>query len=119
MVYRTRCRNRAKNTSLDGPTGAPKASHVKEVLVTLRDRLEAQLENGENWDSVLVRNLRDNMRDQLKQINEALVRIEEGNYGIRANCLTMIAAERLVARPYSTLCMDCQNRRDRDRLEEN
>jgi RNA polymerase-binding transcription factor DksA len=57
------------------------------------------------------------MGDQLKQINEALVRIEEGNYGICANCLTMIAAERLVARPYSTLCMDCQNRRARSKRE--
>lgn len=117
MVYRTRCRNRAENTSLDSPTGAPEASHVKEVLITLRDRLEAQLENGGDWGSGLVRNLRDNMRDQLKQINAALVRIEEGKYGICANCLTRIAADRLVARPYSTLCIDCQNRQDPDRLE--
>jgi DnaK suppressor protein len=119
MAYRTQCQNKAKNTSRHGSTDAPKASHVKEILVTLRDRLEVQLANGEDWDSVLVRNLRENMRDQLKQINEALVRIAEGNYGICANCRTMIAAERLVARPYSTLCLDCQNRRARSRLEGN
>ena len=119
MVYRTRRQNWATNTSLDGRSGIPKASDVKEVLVTLRDRLEAQLENGEDGDSVLVRNLRDNMRDQLKQINEALVRIEAGKYGICADCLTMITAALLVARPYSTLCMDCRNRRERGRLEGN
>ncbi len=116
MAHRTSQQHRSKNASPDGPPGAPKASHVKEVLVTLRDRLEVQLSSRHDRDPASVPNLRDNMRDQLKQINEALVRIEEGNYGICADCLTGIAADRLVARPYSTLCTDCQNRLERGKL---
>jgi RNA polymerase-binding transcription factor DksA len=96
---------------------APKASYVKEVLVTLRNRLQAQVNDASDHDPVMVRNLHANMRDQLKQINEALAQIEEGKYGICANCLTSIAADRLLARPYSTLCADCQDRLERRKLE--
>jgi RNA polymerase-binding transcription factor DksA len=118
MVRRTPHENRAKNANSDGPVGAPKASYIKEVLVTLRDRLEAHLANGDGGESGTLLNLRENMRDQLKQISEALIRIEEDKYGVCANCLSPIAAERLVARPYSTLCTDCQNRRERENIGE-
>lgn len=110
MVRRTPHRNSPPNIG-EGPPGAPKASHVKEVLITLRDRLQAHLGNEEDNNLAMLRDLRDSSRDQLMQINEALARIDEGNYGICANCLATIAADRLVARPYSTLCRDCQNHR--------
>jgi RNA polymerase-binding transcription factor DksA len=96
-----------------GPVGAPKASHVKDVLVALKDRLEIQLENEDDHDPALVRALRSNIRLQLEQINVALTRIEDGKYGVCTGCLTQINADRLVARPYSTLCIDCQGRQDR------
>ena len=117
MGWRTQMESRAKKISRDSPAGAPKAAHVKEVLLTLRDRLAAQLENGEDHDPGMVHALWGSMREELNQINRALVRIEEGKYGICANCRTVIAADRLVARPYSTLCLDCQERQERGRLE--
>jgi RNA polymerase-binding transcription factor DksA len=117
MAHRTLLNNNTDNDRPDGPPGAPKAFYVKEVLVTLGDRLKARVNDAGDRDPVMVRNLHANMRDQLKQINEALVQIEEGNYGICANCLTAIAADRLVARPYSTLCADCQNRLERGELK--
>ncbi len=106
----------AANTTLTcGPVGAPRASEVKEVLLTLRGRLEAQLKDGDDYDPATVRALRGNIRCQLEQINEALSRIDEGKYGICAECLKPIEADRLVIRPYSTLCMGCQNRQDRSK----
>jgi hypothetical protein len=119
MVRPTQRQSRATIGRLAGSAGPPQASQVQEVLVTLRDRLAAQLENGADGDPVLVPDLRDHMRDQLTQINEALVRIEEGKYGVCARCLTEIAADRLIARPYSTLCGACQDGQERGRLERN
>jgi RNA polymerase-binding protein DksA len=86
------------------------------MLITLRDRLQAQLQNGDEQEPAMVRALRGNMREQLEQIDRALVRIEQGKYGICADCLQPIAADRLVARPYSTLCLDCQTLKDRGKL---
>lgn len=98
-----------------GPVGAPRASEVKDVLLTLRSRLELQLEDADDYDPATVRALRGNVRCQLEQINEALARIDEGQYGVCADCLRPIEADRLVVRPYSTLCMGCQGRHDRDK----
>jgi RNA polymerase-binding transcription factor DksA len=118
MVLRTRHPETKSNFSINpsGPVGAPKASYVKEVLLTLRTRLEPQLQANEDHDLAMVRALQSNIQGQLEQVNEALARIEEGKYGICTECLRPIENERLVVRPYSTLCMDCQNRRDRSRL---
>jgi RNA polymerase-binding transcription factor DksA len=99
-----------------GPVGAPKASHVREVLNSLRSRLAVQLEDGDDHDPVMLRALRGNIRSQLEQIDTALQRIDDGKYGICANCVRPIEADRLVVRPYSTLCLDCQNRLDRGKL---
>jgi RNA polymerase-binding transcription factor DksA len=99
----------------DGPVGAPKASEVKEVLLVLRSRLELQLEDEEDYDPAMLRALRGNIRSQLEQINEALTRIDGGKYGVCATCLKPIEADRLVVRPYSTLCMACQSSQDRSK----
>jgi RNA polymerase-binding transcription factor DksA len=97
----------------DGPIGAPKASEVKDVLLVLRSRLEVQLEAEDEDDPAMLRALRGNSRYQLEQINEALTRIDAGKYGVCATCLKPIEADRLVVRPYSTLCMACQSNQDR------
>lgn len=132
----------AANTNV--PVGAPKPSHVRELLLTLKTRLEAQLygngaaehassagKNGmtdkfvltdmadtaaDLHDTVVERAVQDNIVRQLEQVNETLTRIDDGKYGICANCLQPIAADRLVVRPFSTLCMDCQNQLDRGKL---
>jgi RNA polymerase-binding transcription factor len=49
-------------------------------------------------------------RDQLKikQIDNALQRLEEGSYGVCESCGLEIAEERLQAMPFTRLCRDCQ-----------
>jgi DnaK suppressor protein len=67
-------------------------------------------------DTVVERAVQGNIVRQLEQVNETLARIDDGKYGICADCLQPIAADRLVVRPFSTLCMDCQNHLDRGRF---
>jgi RNA polymerase-binding protein DksA len=57
--------------------------------------------------------LEDHSGQVLAQINAALTRIEDGTYGICTNCGKAIPEERLEARPWASLCIDCQ--RDADR----
>lgn len=44
----------------------------------------------------------------LKQVNAALERLDAGTYGKCVRCGKDIAARRLEALPYVTLCIDCQ-----------
>lgn len=54
-----------------------------------------------------VRNLDRSVR-RLRQIEEALRRLEKGEYGICANCEEEIGAKRLRALPWAQLCLKCQ-----------
>jgi RNA polymerase-binding protein DksA len=49
----------------------------------------------------------------LEAIDEALVRIDAGNYGSCDNCGAQIAPERLEAMPWTTLCIDCKRKEER------
>lgn len=49
----------------------------------------------------------------LEQIEAALGRIDAGTFGTCTNCGRAIAEERLEARPWATLCIECQ--RDAER----
>ncbi|MFB7779392.1 TraR/DksA family transcriptional regulator [Streptomyces bauhiniae] len=46
-------------------------------------------------------------RQHLDHLDEALVRLNEGRYGICERCGAEIPAERLEARPASTRCVGC------------
>lgn len=49
----------------------------------------------------------DQARTRVHQVDEALERIDEGSYGICAECGQEIAPERLEVRPLSVTCVDC------------
>jgi DnaK suppressor protein len=65
------------------------------------------------YDRELGYTLEENSEHVLTEIDASLKRIEEGTYGICANCGKHIADERLEARPWATLCIDCQRERER------
>lgn len=48
------------------------------------------------------------MREQLAEVKDALVKFEEGTYGKCEECGKPIAPERLEAVPYAKLCVDCK-----------
>jgi len=57
--------------------------------------------------------LRDRSTRQLADVDAALARLDEGTFGVCRSCGQRIAEERLEARPWAALCIDCQRREDR------
>ncbi len=51
---------------------------------------------------------RDRERKLIKKIDEALERLDEGEYGYCESCGVEIGIRRLEARPTATLCIDCK-----------
>lgn len=74
----------------------------KEVFPDPTDR--ATVESDRNF---LLR-IRDRERKLIVKIREALDRIDQGTYGICEECGEDISEQRLMARPVTTLCIDCK-----------
>ncbi len=52
-----------------------------------------------------------NTEDLLRKAENALERLEQGAYGICESCNTAIPVARLEVLPYTTLCIECAQRR--------
>ena len=112
--------------------------HFRELLVEERRRVVAAIQNlhddhqgsisdetgedaaydnhladtaTETYDRELDYTLEENSEHVLAEIDAALKRIEDGTYGVCTNRGEQIPVERLEARPYATLCIDCQRER--------
>jgi len=48
----------------------------------------------------------------LQDIQQALLRIDQGIFGVCEHCGQSIAEKRLLARPITLLCLDCQHRQE-------
>jgi|GEM_PF-4977541 len=112
MVLRTRRQDSATNSNISNINqvslaGDAKLSHVKEVLLTLRTRLETQIHSDEDGSPEARAVLR-TVRRRLNQVEIALTRIEEGNYGLCIDCSKPIEGDRLTLQPFSTRCTSCQ-----------
>jgi RNA polymerase-binding protein DksA len=114
-------------------------SRFREALTQERQRIQAALDNlheenpgsitdetGEDavydnhladtatvtYDRELDYTLEENAEHVLSEIDSALGRIDDGSYGECTNCSREIPPERLEARPWATLCIDCQRTRE-------
>jgi DnaK suppressor protein len=58
--------------------------------------------------------LADRDRQLVPKIRGALLRIEEGTFGLCASCGQSIGMARLRARPVTDLCIDCQREAERE-----
>ena len=67
----------------------------------------------ETLDREIDYTLEENSEHVLAAIDAALARIEDGTYGICVNCGAQIPEERLEARPWAPLCIDCKRREER------
>ncbi len=56
--------------------------------------------------------IRDRERKLINKIDDALDRIGDGTYGICDGCGEEIGAERLRARPVTTLCIECKSEQE-------
>ena len=75
---------------------------------------EMDLASSEYLQSFTFR-LRGREKTFLKKIERALVKIDEGTFGICEECEEPISIKRLEARPETTLCIRCKE--DQERME--
>ncbi len=64
----------------------------------------ATIESGRSFEL----RIRDRERKLLAKIEEAIGRLDEGEYGICEGCGEDIGIKRLEARPVTTFCIDCK-----------
>ena len=63
-------------------------------------------------ESITTLRIRDRERKLLKKIQEALERLENGEYNVCEECEELIRKERLDARPVTTLCINCKEKEE-------
>jgi DnaK suppressor protein len=81
-------------------------TNLKDTFPDPTDR--ATLETDRNF---LLR-IRDRERRLIEKIKEALERIDQGSFGICEICGKEISEDRLMARPVTTLCIDCKKKQE-------
>jgi DnaK suppressor protein len=69
----------------------------------------ASLEADRNFEL----RIRDRERKLIMKMQEAIKRIEDGVFGICEVCGGQISEKRLIARPVTTLCIDCKTKQEK------
>ena len=89
----------SKQAELRRRIGGTQATERREVA-------EGQNDNAQLWEVSDVRDDLDNQgATELDQVNQALARLDAGEYGNCAVCGALIGEARLNALPYATLCI--------------
>jgi DnaK suppressor protein len=92
------------NSSLIEETGELMSSSADNHLAdTASETYEREFDEG----------LEDDARDQLRQVDEAIARIDAGTYGTCSVCGKAIPVERLEALPWTTLCIEDARKQQR------
>ena len=84
--------------------------HIYEKDEPVSANFSEQIKQTEN--DQLVRALEDEGKDELKQINNALQRLESGDYLVCAGCGEDIGEQRLLAVPHTDRCIKCASETD-------
>jgi DnaK suppressor protein len=79
----------------------------KETYPDPNDR--ASLESDRNFEL----RIRDRERKLIMKMQEAIKRIDDGTFGICEVCSGPISEKRLMARPVTTLCIDCKTKQEK------
>ena len=69
----------------------------------------ASLESDRNFEL----RIRDRERKLIAKMQEAIKRIDDGTFGICESCGGPISEKRLMARPVTTLCIDCKTKQEK------
>ncbi len=83
-------------------TGDPEGGDVCDIASSDRER-------------ELTLRLSERGREKLKQIEEALERIEDGSFGTCEQCDAKIPKGRLKVMPFSTTCVACKSKQEKHR----
>jgi RNA polymerase-binding transcription factor len=91
-----------------GHTLNSKLSTEKESFPDPTDQAVAELDNN------FLLKLRGREQKLLKKIDEAILRIDTGSYGVCESCGGQINIKRLEARPVTTLCIECKTAQEEE-----
>ena len=108
---------------------------IKEKLLAERDLLIEKLKSNDlsvddaetpdpvdlavrNYSKNVMLAVSENESKQLALIDEALVRIDDDEYGLCQNCEKEINPKRLAAIPWARYCLDCQELLEKGLLDE-
>src|SRR5512136_415622 len=69
----------------------------------------ASLESDRNFEL----RIRDRERKLIRKMQEAIQRIDNGTFGICDRCGGPISEKRLIARPVTTLCIECKTKEEK------
>jgi RNA polymerase-binding protein DksA len=121
----------------EDPWSNEELTEVRDELQADRERLRAQLNLAEHELHDLMRDAGDgaghdqadvgsttferdqemslakNAREMLAQTEHALLRIDDGSYGVCESCAEPIGKMRVMAFPRATLCLSCKQREER------
>ena len=69
----------------------------------------ASLESDRNFEL----RIRDRERKLIRKMQEAIQRIDNGTFGLCERCGGPISEKRLIARPVTTLCIECKTKEEK------
>jgi DnaK suppressor protein len=87
--------------------GQSRADHARELII--QDVREAAQREGERELDMA---MTDRELLELREVNQALARIQSGHYGRCADCDADIPFERLKAEPQALRCIECETARE-------
>ena len=120
----------------------PNRIQISELKVTLLERKEIIIKNiissRNNIDELKNQEINDDLDyaevvsdsfiegmianhqvDELKQIEEAIAKIDDGSYGTCAMCSTNIPIGRLKAKPFAKFCTECRQAFEDEQAKKN
>lgn len=95
-----------------------KENLIQEILKSQEQIIEHEIgdeidNSVEEQERKLAMLLQDRERDKLEKIEEAIKRIEEGDYGECEECGEPISEKRLMIVPFARMCINCQQEAER------
>ena len=95
----------------------------QDILKKIGKRKEVTTNQGGDFMDIATDNLEHELnyifeereREKLLNIDNAIARMKEGNYGECDECGDDIELERLLALPFTRLCLDCKSKQERQK----
>lgn len=98
---------------------------LDDIMLKSQETIEDMTESGEVYadpadrataesDRAFTLLLRDRERKLIRKIQQALQRIDDGDFGMCTECGDEISIPRLKARPMTTLCINCKSKQEEE-----
>ena len=83
---------------------------LRDSSLTRNDDVNSFEDGSDTFDRMLALKLAKTEHESVLAIDNALLRFDEGTYGVCEGCSELIEVPRLTALPFATMCIDCQSK---------